>query len=206
MALNDCLLSMGRELAGTCVKNNVGGVRRVWIANYSEVTGTTEVTALDPIYTGATEAMIADIQMESGKFFYIFDTVKETSAFSEAITVNVQNGTLSFVPTITLVFNKLDAQTRNIIQMLATSLVVIIVEDNNGKLWYFGKDQGLDLTAVDTQSGTALADRNGSVLTFSGAESTAARELYTVDIDPTNAIIEVVGANIEVNSATITSY
>ena len=207
MALNDCLLSQGRELAGTCVKNNVGGIKKVWLANFSEVTGTTITTLNDLTYTGSTEAMVADIQMESGAFFYIFDTVKETSSFSEAITVNIQNGTLSFVPTITLIFNKLDAETRNTIQMLATSLLIAIVEDANGKRWIFGLDQGLDLTAVESTSGVALADRNGSTLTFTGAEFNAAREIYTTDIDPVNAIIEFLpNGVIEVNNAVISSY
>lgn len=206
MALNDCLLSQGRELAGTCQKNNVGGVKKVWLANFSEVTGTTITTLNDPIYTGSTEAMVASIAMESGAFFYTFDTVKETSSFSENINISVQNGTLSFVPTITLIFNKLDAETRNTIQMLATSLLIAIVEDANGKRWMFGLDQGLDLTAVESTSGTALADRNGSTLTFTGAEFNAAREIFTTDIDPVSAEIEFNGSVIEVNNVVISSY
>jgi hypothetical protein len=149
--------------------------------------------------------MIVDIDMATSKKFYTFDTVKETSSFSQTVNANIQNGSLSFVPTVTLIFNKLEASTRNIIQMLATSLVDVIILDNNDKLFYMGRVNGMDLTAAEMGSGVAQVDRNGSTLTFTGAEPESLREVYTV-LPGNDAIIEVVNGQIEVNSVAISQY
>jgi len=202
MSIANCLISEGRQLSG-CQKNNVGGVKAVFIANHTEVTGTTIESG--SIYTGSTDEMIVDIDMATGKKFWKFDTVKETSSFSQTINANIQNGTLSFVPTVSLVFNKLDAASRNIIQMLAVSLVDIIVLDSNDKLWYMGRINGMDLTAAEMGSGVAQADRNGSTLTFTGAEPESIREIYQI-LPGNDAIIGLDNGQIEVSSVAISSY
>ena len=203
MSISTCLLSEGRQLSG-CQKNNVGGIKSVFIANHTEISATT--LANNASYTGDTDEQIVNIVMNSTKKFYKFDTVKETSSFSQTINSNIQNGTLSFVPTVSLIFNKLDASTRNIIQMLATSLVDIIVLDSNNSLWYIGRINGMDLTAAEMGSGTAQADRNGSTLTFTGAEPESFREVYQKN-GSNDAIIELNSAGqILVNSVAISSY
>jgi len=165
---NNCFLTAGLELTG-CTKNNVGGVESVFIANFKQlVPGGGAANKF--VYDDTTTGEITAITGLTGDTFFQFDTVKETSALSEAINVNVQNGTLSFVPTITLVMNKLDTAKRNLIQMLATGLLIAVVKDNNGKYWMAGFSKGLDVTAVETSTGTALGDRNGSTVTMTGAE------------------------------------
>lgn len=67
MSIANCLISEGRQLSG-CQKNNIGGIKKVYIANHIEVTGTTIETGA--IYTGSTDEMIVDIAMASGKFFH----------------------------------------------------------------------------------------------------------------------------------------
>lgn len=166
--ISNCLLSEGLNLTG-CTKDNTGGVAEVIIANfkdavpggttaskfqYSDVTG--EITG---VTTGATAAD-----------WYIFDTVKETSSLTEAIAVNVQNGTIAFNPTVSLVMNKMNTQKRNLIHMLALGILIAVVKDNNGKYWMVGFNKGLDVTAVENGTGVALGDRNGSTITMTGAE------------------------------------
>ena len=202
MSIANCLISEGRQLSG-CQKNNVGGIKKVYIANHIEVTGTTIETGA--IYTGSTDEMVVDIAMASGKFFYTFDTVKETSSFTQTINANIQNGTLSFVPTVSLIFNKLEAATRNIIQMLATSVCDIIVLDSNDKLFYIGRVNGMDLTAAEMGSGVAQADRNGSTLTFTGAEPESLREIYTI-LPGNDADISIVNGQIDVDGTVISQY
>jgi hypothetical protein len=200
MSLNNCEVIEGRALTG-CVKNNVGGVKRVYIANHADVSSTTIEDGSQ--YTGSTIDQIVDIDMVSGKTFYIFDTVKETSSFTQSIESNIQNGTLSFTPTVELIFNKLDAKTRNLIQMLSVSLLDIIVVDSNDSYWYLGLVNGMDLTAAEMTSGVAQSDRNGSVLTFTGAEPQSIRSIY---IDGTDGVITSDGVNIQINNVSITSY
>lgn len=199
MANITCEVIQGRQLAG-CIKNNVGGIKRVYIANHADVAST--VIEDGTIYTGSTVDQIVDITMGSGDKFFIFDTVKETSSFTQTIESNVQNGTLSFSPTVELIFNKLDAPTRNLIQMLSVSLVDIMVLDSNDNLWYLGRVNGMDLTAAEMGSGVAQADRNGSTLTFTGAEPESLRNVFL----GADSIITISGANILVNNVAITEY
>lgn len=198
--LTNCELITGRQLVG-CVRNNVGGIKRVYIANHADVASYT-VEDGNSGYTGSTVDQIVDITMNSTKTFFTFDTVKETSSFSQTIETNVQNGTFSFTPTVTLIFNKLDADTRNLIQMLSLSLVDVIIEDMNGQLWLIGKDQGLDLTNAEMGSGVAGTDRNGATLTFTGKESTSIGNIYLGD----DSDIAIVNNQITVNGTPISSY
>lgn len=195
-----CEVIQGRQLSG-CVKNNVGGVKRVYIANHNDVQNLT-IEDGNSGFTGSTIDQIINIEMVSGKTFFIFDTVKETSSFTQSIESNTQNGTLSFTQTVELIFNKLDAPTRNLIQMLSVSLVDIMVLDSNNNLWYLGSVNGLDLTAAEMVSGVAQGDRNGSTLTFTGAEPVSLRSVFTTD----DSDIGFNGSNITVEGGNITSY
>jgi len=195
-----CEIIKGRQLIG-CVKSNVGGVKRVYIANHTDIDET--VIEDGTIFTGSTVNQVIDIDMKAGKTFFIFDTVKETSSFVQNIEADVQNGTLSFTQTVELIFNKLDAETRNLIQLLAVSLVDIIVVDNNDNYWYFGRVQGMDLTASEVGSGTANLDRNGATLTFTSAEPEAFRSIY---IDGPDGLLTSDGVQLESNNVIFTSY
>jgi hypothetical protein len=202
MSIANCLIAEGRQLSG-CQKNNVGGIKKVYIANHTEVYET--IIEDGTMFTGSTVEEVVEITMGMGSTFYTFDTVKETSSFSQTINASIQNGTLSYVPTVSLIFNKLEASTRNIIQMLATSLVDVIILDSNDKLWYMGRVNGMDLTAAEMGSGVAQADRNGSTLTFTGAEPESLRQIYTIEAG-NDAIIQVVNGQIEVSGTPISSY
>ena len=171
-------LTEGLNLTG-CTKDNSGGVANIFLANFKELVpggGATPLFTYDDATTGEITAI------STGSTFYQFDCVKETSTLAEAITVNVQNSTISFVPTISLVMNKLTTEKRNLIHMMATGVLVAVVEDNNGAYWMAGFTKGLDVTAVETGTGTALGDRNGSTVTLTGAEAIPMAKLLD---DPT---------------------
>lgn len=158
-AITGCTLSGGLELTG-CTKNNVGGLQKIYLATYKD-------TEAQVIYSSAT-GEITDLG--TGYTWNIFDVVKETSSFSETVTANVQNGTMSYVPVVSLVMNKLDTDKRNLIHLMSVSLVVAIAEDNNGNFIMLGREKGLDVTGLEMGSGVANADRNGATVTFTGAE------------------------------------
>jgi hypothetical protein len=159
-SITGCTLSGGLELTG-CTKNNVGGVDKIYIATYKDTEG-------QVIYSSST-GEITDLG--TGYTWNIFDVVKETSSWGETVTANVQNGTMSYVPTVSLVMNKLDTEKRNLIHLLSVSLVVAIVKDNNNNYIMLGRQKGLDVTGLEMGSGVANADRNGATVTFTGAEA-----------------------------------
>lgn len=166
--VSTCILSEGLNLTG-CTKDNTGGVSQVIFANFKDVVPAGSPTGFT--YSTATGEVTAVVTGATASDWYRFDTVKETSSLAEAVAVNVQNGTMSFTPTVSLVMNKLNTQKRNLIHMLALGVLVAVVKDNNGTYWMVGQGKGLDVTAVDNNTGTALADRNGSTITLTGAES-----------------------------------
>jgi hypothetical protein len=158
-----CILSQGFPI--DC-KDNVGGIKAFFIANKEDIATMTEVAGV-----------ITAITMDTGKYFYKYDQVKESSNFAEAVNTNVQNGTVFYGQTAEIVLNKLQTNTRNEILLLAQATTLIIAQDNNGKYWLLGKQSGLDLTGGGSATGTAFGDRNGYTLTFTGNEQALAQEV-----------------------------
>ena len=63
-------------------KDSIGGLKAVWFAAVEDIASWTGTAGT---YTGVT--------MDSGKYFWKYDLVKESSNFAEAVNTNVQNGT-----------------------------------------------------------------------------------------------------------------
>ena len=158
-----CALTQGYTL--DC-RDSLGGITEVYFIASSDITSSTEASGV-----------ITALVKATGKRFYKYELTKGTSMFTEAVTSNVQNGTLYFTPELTIILNKLQANTRNEILLLAQNRLVAVAKDNNGKYWMLGKTRALDLTAGTAESGTAEGDRSGYTLTFTGAEPALAPEV-----------------------------
>jgi hypothetical protein len=161
-----CALTQGYTL--DC-RDSLGGITEVYFMAFQDVSSTTEASGVITALTKAT-----------GKKFYKYELTKGTSVLTENINSNVQNGTLYYTPELTIILNKLQANTRNEILLLAKNLLVAVAKDNNGKYWYLGKTRGIDLTAGSATSGTADADRSGYTLTFAGSEPSLSPEVSSV--------------------------
>jgi len=140
-------------------KDSVGGLKEVYLVALEDIDTYTE-----------TAGVISAITMDSGKHFWKYDLIKESSNFAEAINTNVQNGTVFYATTLEIILNKLQVNTRNEILLLAKNRLVAIVKDNNGNSWLLGKENGLDITGGGSASGTAFGDRNGYTITLTGNE------------------------------------
>lgn len=140
---------------------NLGGLKRILITNKENIETDPTVTA----------GLISSIDLASGELFYEFEFPKNTSFFTEEMTSNLQTGAEFHTQVITLTIPKREATKRETIALLASQRdLIIIVEDMNSTYWYFGYDNGMNLTANTGGSGTAKADLNGYVLTFTGEE------------------------------------
>ncbi len=164
-----CVLTQG--YAYDC-KNNVGGIKRVYIGSRDDVN---QITIADGVIDNIT--MFQNV-------FYLYDLVRESSNFSETVTTNVQNGTVFYSQSLEIVLNKLQVNTRNEIILLGQNRLCIIVEDNNGRYWMLGYKNGIDLTGGGSASGTAYGDRNGYTLTFTGSENELAPEVESLSVIP----------------------
>jgi hypothetical protein len=121
--------------------------------------------------------VVTAITKKAGKRFYKYELVKETSSFVENVNASVENGSIFYQQELTIILNKLQANTRNELLLLSQNLLEAVVGDNNGKYWLLGKTRGLDVTGGSSQSGTAMGDRSGYTLTFTGKEAALAPEV-----------------------------
>jgi len=92
-----CALTQGYVL--DC-KDSLGGMTEVLFIAKADVTATTEASG---VITAITKA--------AGKRFYKYELVKETANFVENINASVENGTVFYQQELTIVLNKLQANT-----------------------------------------------------------------------------------------------
>jgi hypothetical protein len=158
-----CALTQGYVL--DC-KDSLGGITEVYFIASSDVSAITEASGV-----------VTAITKKAGKRFYKYELVKETSSFVENVNASVENGSIFYQQELTIILNKLQANTRNELLLLSQNLLEAVVGDNNGKYWLLGKTRGLDVTGGSSQSGTAMGDRSGYTLTFTGKEAALAPEV-----------------------------
>ena len=143
-------------------RDNVGSIKNLYILSGS-------VTSV----SDASEGLINGIT--GSGVFYQFELFRETSDYSENVTVAPENGTVVYDQTVNAVFFKMQTATRNQIKVLAQNPAIrMIVETNNesntSKYVYVGEDYGVQLLTSAGGTGTLFGDRNGYTLTFTGRE------------------------------------
>lgn len=158
-----CLLTA--SIAKGC-KDGVGGNSIVYIANHELITGTAEDAS------GSITGLTA-----TGTPFYTFNSPKESITVEEAINTSDENGTTFYEASIVYPTNKRDEDKRLQVKLLAVADLAIIVKDNNGLYWYYGKDNGCVLSEGNIVSGKAFGDKNGYDLTFMAKEDVPAMEI-----------------------------
>lgn len=144
----------------------MGGIKAAWFISHANVTAVTEASG---VVTAITKA--------AGKVFYKYQLVRNTSSVTENITASVENGTVFYAQELSIILNKLQANTRNEILLLAQNSLMAVFQDANDKYWLLGRVNGIDLTGGNGASGTAQGDRSGYTLTFSGGEKELAPEV-----------------------------
>ena len=160
-----CVLTQGLVL--DC-KEAVGGIKSVMFIAKADVTAITEAAG---VVTTVTKAV--------GKHFWKYELVRSTSSLTENINASVENGTIFYQQELSIILNKLEANKRNEILLLAKNNLIAVVEDQTGKYWLIGKLNGIDITGGSAATGTALGDRNGYTLTFTGQEKELAPEVQS---------------------------
>ena len=170
MAYTSCALTTGFDL--DC-RDAVGGVKSVRLASLEDYTAMGATGASTGAITGWTTAALD---------FFKYDQLKETSSLTESINGSSQNGTVYFTPEMVVVLSKLDVDKRNEIKVLAQQRLVAIVETNDGSYWVVGWQNGLELNAGTSATGTAFADLSGYSLTFSGMEAEQMLSIGSADV------------------------
>lgn len=158
-----CNLAAGITLG---CRDNAGGVNRVWITDYDNVTSVIK-------NTGDTITSITGTGV-----FYEFQLIRTTSEMTETINASLENGTVYYTQELVMFFAKLEQYKRNIIKTLAQSFrLAVIFEDNNGAYFLLGEEYGMFVSAGSNVTGLALGDRQGYNLTLQALEQLPMNEL-----------------------------
>jgi hypothetical protein len=139
-------------------KDSVGGVKAIHLINFA-ATGFTvsggEVTATT---------------IASGSV-YTYEMPKGVGSMTTTTNVSQENGTVFNQTDVVARLRKLATTKRNELKLLSQNRVFCIVEDNNSTYWLVGKEYGCDITAMTSETGTAMGDNYGYNFTLSAIES-----------------------------------
>ena len=156
-----CSITSGLTLG---CKDSQGGIEYLYIADLP--TYDTIATDVD----GKIETLDAGGTPVSINFFK-FEVPKQTSSLTETINADNAAGTIFYQQDALIVFNKMQASTRDQIKLLAQNpKLLVVVKDGNGLFWSVGVTRGAEVSAGTVSTGTAYGDRHGGEITITGLE------------------------------------
>lgn len=145
---NFALAGMAKDCEGS-----LGGIRRVWLASWCDVSATVE------------DGVIASITPSDAWHEYEFK--KNTGSLTSTLNKDDTSGATYWHSDIVLQFNRLETSKRLEIVGLSNSDAAAIVEDRNGRYWYLGYEEPVEMSDGGTaETGTAQADFNGYNVTL----------------------------------------
>ena len=134
---------------------NMGGIVEVMIVNHDDVTGVT-----------ITDGIITTISMAASAKFKRYNFAKNTGSLNSTYNLDAASGVKYVTSDLLLQFNRMETAKRVEITALAIGDLAVIVKDANGKYWYLGKDEPVNASAGDGQTGTARGDANRYTITL----------------------------------------
>ena len=146
-------------------RDSVGGVEVVYLIENSalyDASGNSRVTSASGLVSALTK--------NTGKRFWKFEVPRATAMAGNSITSSIENGTFFFTHQVMFPINSRSADVRNIVTTLAKNRLTFVLKEGDGSFRMYGKEFGLQLESTEAGSGTALADRNGYMLTFTSQE------------------------------------
>ena len=140
---------------------NMGGIVEVLIANFDDVTA---VTITDGVISAITMASSGTPPVSAT--FKKYNFAKNTGSLTSTYNIDPASGVKYVTSDLVLQFNRMDTTKRVEISALALGDLAVIVKDANGKYWYLGKDEPVNASAGDGQTGTARSDANRYAITL----------------------------------------
>lgn len=141
-------------LAKDCAAN-MGGIVEVMIANFADVTGVT-----------ITDGVVSAVTMAADAKFKKYSFAKNTGSLTSTYNIDAASGVKYVTSDLLLQFNRMETSKRVEITALSLGDLAVIVKDANGKYWYLGKNEPVNASAGDGQTGTARGDANRYTITL----------------------------------------
>lgn len=164
-------------IAASC-DTNVGGIREVYICNYTDVTS---------YEVDETSNIIDTITMDTDKKFKKYLFKKNTSSLTSTLNVDPANGVNFVQSDLSLVFAKQETVKRMEIAKLSLGELRVIVLDSNGKYWFLGAEEFVAATAATAETGVNRTDGNRYTITLTDYSSSYP---YEVDSSVIAGIVE----------------
>jgi len=150
----NCELTIGFDLE---CKDAIGGIKSIVLTEWN--------STVEFIFTGATEVVEEIVGVADNELF-TYQLPTQTGSFEETINFNRDAGTIFYTQTVNVMLNKLSAAKRLELQGVATTRVIVFVNDTNDNWWAVGYEFGADLSTATAGTGTVLGDMNGFTLAF----------------------------------------
>lgn len=152
-----CLLTQGFTL--DC-KEAIGGIKSIHLINWA----TSKFTTVAGVIT-ATSVVSGDV--------YTYELPKGTGSLTNTTNVSTENGTSFNQADVVFKLRRLSTLKRNEMKLLAQGRCFAVVKTNNDEYWLVGRDYGCDITAMVSNTGTAMGDSSGYEATLSAIEAEA---------------------------------
>jgi len=149
----NCELSIGFNL--DC-KDGVGSVKRIVLTEWY-------IDFPQDITLNASEVLTA---LPANTDLYTYELPTQTASFEETINFNRDNGTVFYTQTVNVMLQKLSSAKRLELQSVATTRVVVFVQDANDNWWAVGVENGADLSTATGGTGATFGDAHGYTLAF----------------------------------------
>lgn len=137
---------------------NIGGIKRVWLAEYDADDAIVTYTS-DSGETSGQTLISAVTFSDSAKTWHEFYLKKNSAQATSEYQVG-DGGSVFCQTSLEMNFNRQDAAKRAAVQSLALNELFVIYEDANGKKWFLGKDNPVTLSAGGGETGTNKTDLN----------------------------------------------
>ena len=131
-------------------EGNIGGIQKLYIADYDSVTVTPD--------SGATPTTVSAITGTSKFYTYVLEN--EVGSATSTLTKG-SGGVHYYTHEINVQFSKMDPAKSLELQAISKGQVAAVTLDNNGKYWYYGADRYLSGEDTVAQSGQGFDDLNG---------------------------------------------
>lgn len=128
---------------------NIGGIKRVWLAEYVDGAAETATTSGITSVTGFT----------TGITWQEFPLKKNSAQATSEYQIG-DGGSVFVQTTLELNFNRQDANKRMAMVSLAGNELMAVYEDANGYRWFLGKDNPVSISAGGGETGTQKTDVN----------------------------------------------
>lgn len=134
-------------------KDSVGGVAKVWLADFSEVSWSIDAST----HIATPDATTA---------FKVYNLRRGAASMTSTLTVNDNAGSY-FTTEVAMNFLKMENAKRLEVMAMLMGQCTGVVKDRNGKYWAIGVENPLEGSAGTGETGTAASDPNQYSVTIS---------------------------------------